>query len=36
MNPFRKAEEIAYLMAVAIFWTYVFTLAVFGVGPYVV
>ena len=34
MDPFRKAEDILYLMAVAIFWTYVFTLAVFGVGPY--
>ena len=36
MNPFRKAEEILYLMAVTILWTYVFTLAVFGLGPYVV
>tara|TARA_R100001480_G_scaffold29494_1_gene40078 strand:- start:91 stop:201 length:111 start_codon:yes stop_codon:yes gene_type:complete len=36
MNPFRKAEAIVYLMAVAILWTYVFTLTVFGLGPYVV
>lgn len=36
MNLFSKAEDILYMMAVAIFWTYLFTLAVFGVGPYLV